>query len=316
MDCISSQIQRIDAKTYTARFNIETTMELDALQDFQLVAAHGGFGKASRASGRSKATLSRRLADFEDALGMRLIERGGRSLELTEAGKQLFAQTSGPLREIEEAIKAARESLTTPRGRLRIAAPLLFSQVALGVLAARFRLSHPDVHIEVVSEDRLTDLVEEHFDVAIRVNPKEDGALVGRCFAKDRLVLAAAPSVRIPQASAGQPMAIPAVVMPTYRDGDAWSVREGQITYAPQPVLRLSSLLSIRDAVMAGAGVALLPQSIIASHLEKRELVSWGIAGNDTQLWVMHTSRRLQSPKVKAFVEFMVNQYPTGWFAV
>lgn len=104
--------------------------------------------------------------------------------------------------------------------------------------------------------------------------------------------------------------------MPTYREGDVWSVREGQIAYEPQPVLKLSSLLSIRDAVVAGAGVTLLPQSIIAGHLEKRELVSWGIAGKETQLWVMHTSRRLQSPKVKAFVEFMVNQYPTGWFAV
>ncbi|PIF92514.1 DNA-binding transcriptional LysR family regulator [Acidovorax sp. 62] len=291
-------------------------MDLDALQDFQLVAAHGGFGKASRASGRSKATLSRRLADFEDALGMRLIERGGRSLELTETGKLLFAQTSGPMRDIEEAVRAAREGLTAPRGHLRVAAPLLFSQVALGLLAARFRVLHPEVQIEVVSEDRLTDLVEEHFDVAIRVNPKEDGSLVGRCFAKDRLVLAAAPSVRIPQASAGQPTPIPAVVMPTYREGEVWSVREGQIAYEPQPVLKLSSLLSIRDAVVAGAGVALLPQSIIAGHLEKRELVSWGIAGKETQLWVMHTSRRLQSPKVKAFVEFMVNQYPTGWFAV
>lgn len=291
-------------------------MDLDALQDFQLVAAHGGFGKASRASGRSKATLSRRLADFEDALGMRLIERGGRSLELTETGKLLFAQTSGPMRDIEEAVRAAREGLTAPRGHLRVAAPLLFSQVALGLLAARFRVLHPEVQIEVVSEDRLTDLVEEHFDVAIRVNPKEDGSLVGRCFAKDRLVLAAAPSVRIPQASAGQPIPIPAVVMPTYREGEVWSVRGGQIAYEPQPVLKLSSLLSIRDAVVAGAGVALLPQSIIAGHLEKRELVSWGIAGQETQLWVMHTSRRLQSPKVKAFVEFMVNQYPTGWFAV
>ena len=291
-------------------------MDLDALQDFQLVAAHGGFGKASRASGRSKATLSRRLADFEDALGMRLIERGGRSLELTETGKLLFAQTSGPMRDIEEAVRAAREGLTAPRGHLRVAAPLLFSQVALGLLAARFRVLHPEVQIEVVSEDRLTDLVEEHFDVAIRVNPKEDGSLVGRCFAKDRLVLAAAPSVRITQASAGRGAPGPAVVMPTYLEGEVWSVREGQIAYEPQPVLKLSSLLSIRDAVVAGAGVALLPQSIIAGHLEKRELVSWGIAGKETQLWVMHTSRRLQSPKVKAFVEFMVNQYPTGWFAV
>lgn len=291
-------------------------MDLDALQDFQLVAAHGGFGKAARASGRSKATLSRRLADFEEALGVRLLERGGRSLELTETGKLLFSQTSGPMREIVEAVATAREGLTGPRGRLRVAAPLLFSQVALGRLAARFRGLHPEVQIEVVSEDRLTDLVEEHFDVAIRVNPREEGGLVGRCFAKDRLILAAAPSVPIPAGHSGGPAPVPAVVMPTHQDGDIWSIREGQVSYEPQPVLKLSSLLSIRDAVVAGAGAALLPQSIIGTQLEKGELVSWGIAGKETQLWVMHTSRRLQSPKVKAFVEFMAGQYPTGWFVV
>lgn len=291
-------------------------MDLDALRDFQLVATHGGFGKASRASGRSKATLSRRLADFEDALGVRLIERGGRSLELTSTGKALLSQTDGPMRDIQEAVTAAREGLTAPKGCLRVAAPLLFSQVALGKLAARFLASYPEVKIEVVSEDRLTDMVGEHFDIAIRVNPKEDGDLVGRCFAKDRLILAAAPSIRIPEEKAGGHLPIPAVVMPTHRAGDIWTVQEGPISYDPQPVLRLSSLLSIRDAVVAGAGVAMLPQSIIGDQLEKRELVSWGIAGKETQLWVMHTSRRLQSPKVKAFVEFINGQYPTGWFVI
>ncbi|WP_186072320.1 LysR family transcriptional regulator [Burkholderia gladioli] len=291
-------------------------MDIDALRDFHLVAAHGGLGKASRASGRSKATLSRRLAEFEDALGVRLVERGGRSLELTETGKLLLSQTAGPMREIEEALLAAREGLTAPRGRLRVAAPLLFSQVALGQLAARFRALHPEVQIEVISEDRLTDLVEEHFDVAIRVNPREDGALVGRCFAKDRLILVAAPTIRIPEASTGEPISIPAVVMPSHRDGEFWSVQDGRISYEPQPVLKLSSLLAIRDAVVAGAGVAMLPQSIVGHQLATRELVSWGIAGNETQLWVMHTSRRLQSLKVKVFVDFMCNQYPTGWFVV
>lgn len=291
-------------------------MDIDALQDFQLVAVHGGFGRAARASGRSKATLSRRLADFEEALGARLLERGGRSLELTETGKLLLSQTSGPMREIVEAVTTAREGVTGPRGRLRVAAPLLFSQVALGRLAARFRALHPEVQIEVISEDRLSDLVEEHFDVAVLVNPREGGGLVGRCFAKDRLILAAAPSVRIPADHSGGPAPVPAVVMPTHQEGDVWSVREGQIAYEPQPVLKLSSLLSIRDAVVAGAGAALLPQSIIGAQLEKGELVSWGIAGKETQLWVMHTSRRLQSPKVRAFVEFMAEQYPTGWFVV
>ena len=289
-------------------------MDLNALQDFQLVAAHGGFGKASRASGRSKATLSRRVADLEQALGIRLIERGAQRLELTEAGRLLLSRTEGPMHEVAEAVAAARDSLARPRGRLRVAAPLLFSQVAFGRIAAGFLASYPEVQIEAVAEDRLVDLVDEHFDVSIRINPSKDSTLVGRCFAKDRMVLAAAPSIQMPAGSGG-PFPVPAVVTSTFRDGDVWSVRSGQLAIAPRPVLRLSSLLTVRDAITAGAGAAMLPQSIIGGQLERGELVSWGAAGDEVELWVLHTSRRLQSPKVRAFVEFMGRQYPGGFFA-
>jgi DNA-binding transcriptional LysR family regulator len=291
-------------------------MDFNALEDFQLVASHGGLGKASRASGRSKATLSRRVADLEEALGIRLIERGARSLEVTEAGQLLLARIEGPMREVAEAVAAARDGLATPRGRLRVAAPLLFSQLALGRIAARFVESYPEVQIEAVADDRLVNLVDEHFDVAIRINPGKDSALVGRCFARDRQVLAAAPSVPMPTGDRGKPFPVPAVVTPSYRDGDVWSVRNGQFTVEPRPVLRLSSLLMVRDAIAAGAGAAMLPQSIIGSLLEKGELVSWGIAGDEVELWVLHTSRRLQSPKVRAFVEFICGQYPGGSFSI
>lgn len=291
-------------------------MDLNALDDFQLVAIHGGFGRASRASGRSKATLSRRVADLEQALGVRLIERGERSMKLTEAGQLLQARIEGPMREVGEAIAAARDGLEAPRGRLRITAPLLFSQVALGRLAADFHAAYPDVEVEVVSADRLTNLVEENFDVAIRINPHKDSVLVGRCFARDRLVLTAAPSLPIPERCGDAPLRVPAVVMPTYRDGDIWSVQDGELIVEPQPVLRLSSLLTVRDAVMAGAGAAMLPQSIISSLVEKGELVSWGSASGETELWVLHTSRRLQSPKIRAFVDFLCSQYPSGSFVV
>ena len=291
-------------------------MDLNSLEDFQLVAEHGGFGKASRASGRSKATLSRRVADLEVALGIRLIERGTQRLELTEAGHLLLSRTEGPMHEVAEAVAAARDSLATPRGRLRVAAPVLFSQVALGRIAAQFLARYPEVRIEAVAEDRFVDLVDEHFDVSIRVNPPKDSTLVGRCFAKDRLVLAAAPSVQMPVGRGDQPFRVPAVVGPSYREGDVWSVRNGQFTVEPQPVLRLSSFLMVRDAIAAGAGAAMLPQSLIGGLLETGALVSWGIAGDEVELWVLHTSRRLQSPKVRAFVEFMCEQYPSGSFTI
>lgn len=291
-------------------------MDINALKDFHLIAASGGIGAASRASGKPKATLSRRLTDLETSLGVRLIERGGQRLQITEAGERLLSRTVGAIRDIDEAVESTREASANPSGWLRIAAPLLFSQLALGKLLAEFRRRYPRIHVDVIAENRMSDLVDEHFDVAIRINPHKNSALVGRLFARDRLVLAAIPMLEMPVGDAQNAPEIPAIVMSTYSDGEVWSVQGGQRRFVPQPVMRLSSLLTVRDATLAGAGAAMLPQSIISQQLEKGELVCWGEADTLTELWVLHTSRRLQSPKVKAFVEFICEQYPTGWFSV
>src|SRR5688572_28008695 len=113
-------------------------MNLNALSDFILVATNEGLGKASRASGISKATLSRRIADLEEQLGVRLIERSARGLKLTEAGATLISRTEGLLSEVTEAMTAVGDGVSTPRGRLRVAAPVLFSQLAMGRIGAEF----------------------------------------------------------------------------------------------------------------------------------------------------------------------------------
>jgi len=111
-------------------------MDLLALVDFNLVARHGGFGRAARLSGRPKATLSRRVAELERDLDLRLFERGARSLKLTEEGRALHERTSVLLTEIDETAAVIASGGETPRGRLRVSAPLLFSQTAMGTLAA------------------------------------------------------------------------------------------------------------------------------------------------------------------------------------
>jgi DNA-binding transcriptional LysR family regulator len=283
-------------------------MDLNALADFALVATSGGLGKASRASGKSKATLSRRIADLEQQLGVRLIERSARGLKLTDAGAVLIARTEVPMLEVTEAMTATREGLSTPRGRLRVASPVLFSQLAMGRISAEFCAAFPEVTVDVVSEDRLVDLIEEQFDVAIRINPKPDSSLVGRCFAKDRLVVVAAPSVSMP--STGEVRPVPAIVYSNFQPTH-WSLDEGRLVLEPTPKLRLPSFLMIRDAAVAGAGAALIPQSIAWGQLTRGELVQWGtVTGVEVELWVLHTSRRLPAPKVRAFVEFMCERYP------
>jgi DNA-binding transcriptional LysR family regulator len=284
-------------------------MDLLALEDFNLVARHGGFGRAARATGRPKATLSRRVSELEKSLDLRLFERGAR-LKLTQEGQALYARTAALLTELEETTAAIAAGGEKPRGRLRISAPLLFSQTAMGKLAAEFAARYPEVLLEVTTEDRPVDLIEEGFDLVIRVNPKPDEALVGRIFLHDRLVVVAGPKVVRPKGRAKV-----AAVVRGGGDAAPWSVttKSGKSSIAIQPVLQMSSLVMVRDAVRAGIGAARLPISVVSHDLAKGTLVKWGdVEGPDIVLWALYPSRRLLSARVSAFLDFLKEAFPNG----
>lgn len=285
-------------------------MDLLALADFALVARHGGFGRAARAAGRPKATLSRRVADLEADLNLRLFERGARDLKLTEEGRALYERAGQLLIEIEETATAIASGGERPRGRLRVSAPLLFSQTVMGKIAAGFALKHPEVRLEVTTEDRPVDMIEEGFDLVIRVNPEPDDSLVGRIFLHDRLVVVASPSLPRPT-DGGQ---VPAVVR-SAGDRRPWQVRTpaGPATIAIEPVLSLSSLLMVRDAVRSGVGAGRLPLSLTSHDLAAGTLVSWGDAdAPDIALWALYPSRRLLSARVSAFLDYLKQAFPNG----
>lgn len=284
-------------------------MDLPDLADFNLVARHGGFGRAARASGRPKATLSRRVSELEASLGVRLIERGAHQLKLTEEGRALFERTSVLLLEIDQTASDIASGNDRPRGRLRISAPLLFSQMAMGKLAAGFALAYPEVRLEVTTEDRPVDMVEEGYDLAIRVNPDPDETLVGRIFLHDRLLVVAHPELALPQE--GRPA--PAVVREAGSRERAWAVKtaQGPGSIAVEPVLCLSSLYMVRDAARLGVGAARLPVSLASGDLASGKLVSWGeVDGPEIALWALYPSRRLLSPRVSAFLAYLKQAFP------
>ncbi|MBZ9733058.1 LysR family transcriptional regulator [Mesorhizobium sp. CA15] len=286
-------------------------MDLLALADFNLVARHGGFGRAARAAGRPKATLSRRVAELEAALDLRLFERGARALKLTEEGRALFERTGALLTELDETATAIASGGHTPRGRLRISAPLLFSQTAMGKLAAGFALKYPEIRLEVTTEDRAVDMIEEGYDLVIRVNPEPDESLVGRVFLRDRLVVVASPGLARPT----DDLAVPAVVRESGERVAAWDIvtPTGRSRIAIEPVLRLSSLLMFRDAVRAGVGAGRLPISLVSHDLAAGTLVHWGdVDGPDIALWTLYPSRRLLSVRVSAFLDYLKQAFPKG----
>ena len=286
-------------------------MDLNALTDFVLVAASGGFGRASRKSGRSKATLSRRVIELEENLGVRLFERGGRALRLTDEGQALLARTENLLGEIREAEHSIRGGQDRLHGRLCVNAPVLLSHVGLGRVAAEFCARYPDIQLEVTADDREVNLVEEGYDVVIRLNPRPDSTLVGRCFLRDRVVLAATPEHTRPTARNLQ--GFPAVLAWRPALEPPWNIEGYRAPLVPRPVARFSSLLMIRDAVRAGIGAGLLSESFVAGDLASGRLRKWGFLKTPPmELWVLHASRRLVSAKVRAFVDHICAAFADG----
>src|SRR5438270_4809003 len=286
-------------------------MDLLALADFNLVARHGGFGRAARAAGRPKATLSRRVSELESSLDLRLFERGTRALKLTQEGRALYERTGALLSELDETAAVIASGGDRPRGRLRVSAPLFFSQTAMGKLAAGFALRYPEVRLEVTTEDRAVDMVEEGYDLVIRVNPDPDDSLVGRIFLRDRLVVVARPDLKRP----AEDIAVPAVVRGGGDQTATWDVivPTGRSGIAIDPILRTASLIMVRDAVRAGVGAGRLPVSLVSHDLAAGTLVHWGdIDGPEIALWTLYPSRRLLSARVSAFLDFMKEAFPMG----
>lgn len=294
-------------------------MDLQALSDFDLVAAHGGFGRAARVSGRSKATLSRRVAELEHSLGVRLIERGSQSLRLTEEGRTLHERTRGLLSEIAEAGEAVVLGASTPKGRLRVSAPVVFAHVALPRIGARFALAYPEVQLEIVADDRKVDPVEDGYDLVIRIDPSPDERLVGRRFLNDERLIVAPPGMPRPFPKAdGDESAVKAILLSATPLGTVWRMNSGteaDVVLRPDPILRVSSLLMVRDAVLAGAGAAVLPKLLVAEDIEAGRLAYWGTyAGPPVEIWALQSSRRLIGAKVRAFLEVVERAFPEKVF--
>ena len=284
-------------------------MDLVGLQNFVAVADHGGYAEAGRVLGLPKSSLSRRVASLERALGIRLLERDARRVRLTAEGTELHRRAGSllaELREIGQEISARDAPL---RGRLRVSVPVLFGHSFLGRIAAIYAERHPDVLLEAVLDDRPVDLLREGFDAAMRVNPRPDSTLTGRIVARNRLVLVAAPAlVRALGPGRVEEKTWPAVVRAGWGDDGGWDVvvNDGPVRLAATPRLMLSSPLAMRDAVLAGAGAALLPRTIVSIDIAAGRLVEIGERGGaPEEIWIIHASGRLPSRRLRAFIDLV-----------
>lgn len=288
-----------------------TTIDLNALRSVLAVAEHGAVAAAMRATGIPRSTLSRHLAELEQVLGVRLVERTSRRFRLTEEGSALVELAKAPigaLADVEERMRPGDGPLT---GRLRVSVPVLFGQSLLGRVAAAYTEVHPGVFLDVVVDDRHVDLIGEGFDAALRINPAADSALTGRVLGRNRLLLVATPTLadRLGYRE-GLPEAVvwPAVVRETWGDDGRFDVEQDgrRVVMPAQPRISLSSPIAILDAVLAHAGAALLPQTLVRAAVGRGELISLGVrAGSHEEIWLLHAAGRLPSRRLLAFTEIL-----------
>jgi DNA-binding transcriptional LysR family regulator len=292
-------------------------LDLVALRDFVTVTREGGFSAASRVLRVPKSTLSKRVQDLEAALGVRLLERTTRRLRLTPEGVAFRARAQRILQEVEDAEAAITAASTNPSGTVRVLAPLLFGQVFLGRAAALCRTRYPDLRLEIAISDRPADLLEEGFDCAIRVGRLADSSLVARPVATSPNQLVASPAVLAAGAPPTRPedlSRLPAVGFLTSSSLGTWRLAKGDaaVDLTLTPVISIGSLLAVRDAVLAGAGVAQLPRFLIADDLAAGRLVpvlpDW--SGPSVPISIVYPSARFLNARTRAFIDVITGLFP------
>ncbi|QYK43284.1 MAG: LysR family transcriptional regulator [Paracoccaceae bacterium] len=290
---------------------MDSDLDLAALRAFRAVLREGSFSGAALSLRVPKSTLSKRVADLETHLGVRLIERTTRHLRVTQEGEVLAARADRLLGEADDIRRALGEASGQPRGHLRLAMPPVVGNLLMGRIAAEFRRAHPEVTLEIHFLDRAPDLLEEGFDGCLRLGPMEDSAQVARLMLHGQAVLAAHPdlpglsAIRHPGDLTDHPLIGLAAPWP-----GGWPLVRGDemIEVPARPALRLGSHLAIRDAVLAGGGIAALPRIIARPEIAAGRLVQVlpGWTTPRKGIYFVYPSAQSVTARLRAFIDFLV----------
>ncbi len=290
---------------------------LGNLEAFVRVVATGSFSEAARRLRTSKSLVSRQIAALEAELGARLFHRTTRSLSLTEEGRSYHDQVVRILAELEEADRSISQLRATPRGRLRVNAPMSFGFLHLAPAVPDFLARHSEVELDVTMNDRYVDLVEEGFDVAIRLGRLADSSLVARRLAPMRRVVCASPYYLECHGTPATPEDLREHACLAYSLNtlvDEWRFVDAAgrpFSVEIKGPLRANNGDILRTAAIRDLGIASLPSFIIGNDLRVGALVSIlePFVVQDAGVYAVYPHSRHLSPKVRAFVDFLVERF-------
>lgn len=284
------------------------------LDIFARVVSSGSMSTAGRALGLSPAVISKRIKRLEDRLGTRLLQRTTRQISLTEAGQGFYERVLSVLAGLEDAEAFVSGRSARIQGTLKVSAPTSFGRMHIAPHLKPFLDAHPDLTLNLVLTDEFTDIVGGGFDLAIRIAELGDSSLVARRLAPVRRVLCAAPAYL---ASYGTPEDVEALKHHTClrpHNNDAWRLEGpgGAVLYRPEGRLVTNSSEVIREAVIAGFGIALRSTWDVGQELKDGRLVrvlpSYEGSRNVT-LSAVYPSRQFLPAKVRLLIDYLAELY-------
>ncbi len=291
--------------------------DLNDLLVFLRVADAGSFTAAARALGLPKSTVSRRVSRLEDRFGVRLLQRTTRKQSLTDAGRTLYDRTAHIMSDLQDAERAVTEFSTLPSGRVRVTAPVEFS--AIPQLITDFLHLHQGVQIDLDLTNRYVDLVEEGFDVAIRAGRLPDSTLIARKVGDAHTTLVASPAYL---ESRGAPQDIEdltehdCVIFGSQSRNATWTLSgaRGPVKVPVSGRISVNHFDVVRQAAVAGFGIALLPVDWVSGEISAGRLVAVlpGACPPSSPLWAVTPSRKHLSPAVSAFIGYLKARLSDG----
>jgi len=288
-------------------------MDFAVLQSFVKVVQSGSFTRAADALDTHKARLSRVVSQLERELGVRLLERSTRSLSLTEIGREFYERAVGILASVEDAQRVVQRAQGEPRGTLKLTCGVEFGMIAVSGWIGRYLERHPQVRVDADFTSRLVDIVHEGFDLAIRVGPLSDSALNARLLGQLDYGLFAAPAYLRRHGAPDSPAQLPAHEVLAFTGGShpaSWQLTHAGVTQRVElrPRLKANNVFAVRDAAVAGLGVAQLPLVVARPQLADRLLVpvleAWALPA--VPVHAVFASARYLTPKVRAFIDLAV----------
>lgn len=292
---------------------------LTALEVFRRVIELDGFSAAARDLGLSNAAVSKAVKDLETRLGAQLIVRTTRTLHLTDVGQAYYRQITGVLDTLSEADELVRSETASPRGRLRVTAPMSLGLVALSESLISFCQTYPDILVDLHMSDTVVDLVGEGFDVALRGGVLQDSTFKARKLMDlDRLVLAS-PDYLARKGAPERPEALTEhdclVYSGTQHTPESWTLERGEesVLVHVRPRLRVNSSIALKNAAVAGLGICVLPSVYVREALEEGSLVHAlpGWQASERALYAVYPEQREMSRKLRVFLDHLSETFRT-----